>query len=146
MSMSSTLLELPLVTQTPAPVKPRLWMPQTAQFTPAALAEPWGREIHDRVQALGVPIEILKSNRLTNLRGEDARATYMKAKRTLAVVAAAPSASKLQPIPPSADWQFHLAEGCPAHCQYCYLAGSLAPAGYPGVRQPAGDFGQPAEL
>ncbi|MGL4622557.1 MAG: spore photoproduct lyase family protein, partial [Chroococcidiopsis sp.] len=25
----------------------------------------------------------------------------------------------------SADWQFHLAEGCPAHCQYCYLAGSL---------------------
>jgi spore photoproduct lyase len=32
---------------------------------------------------------------------------------------------KLSPIPPSADWQFHLAEGCPAHCQYCYLAGSL---------------------
>ena len=39
---------------------------------------------------------------------------------------AAPGAAKLQPIPPSADWQFHLAEGCPAHCQYCYLAGSLA--------------------
>jgi spore photoproduct lyase len=33
---------------------------------------------------------------------------------------------KLSPIPPSADWQFHLAEGCPAHCQYCYLAGSLS--------------------
>ena len=29
------------------------------------------------------------------------------------------------PSRPSADWQFHLAEGCPAHCQYCYLAGSL---------------------
>ena len=135
--MSSTL-ELPLLSPTLSPVstpslvpvqataKPRLWMPQTAQFTPAALAEPWGRQIHDRVQALGVPIEILKSNRLTNLRGEDARATYNKAKRTLAVVHAAPGAAKLQPIPPSADWQFHLAEGCPAHCQYCYLAGSLA--------------------
>ena len=48
------------------------------------------------------------------------------AKRTLAVVNAAPGASHLQPIPPSADWQFHLAEGCPAHCQYCYLAGSLS--------------------
>jgi spore photoproduct lyase len=33
---------------------------------------------------------------------------------------------KLNPIPPSADWQFHLAQGCPAHCQYCYLAGSLS--------------------
>jgi spore photoproduct lyase len=31
----------------------------------------------------------------------------------------------LQPIPPSADWRLDLAEGCPAHCQYCYLAGSL---------------------
>ena len=27
---------------------------------------------------------------------------------------------------PSADWQFHVAQGCPAHCQYCYLAGSLS--------------------
>ena len=33
---------------------------------------------------------------------------------------------RLQPIPPSADWRFDLAEGCPAHCQYCYLAGSLS--------------------
>ena len=41
------------------------------------------------------------------------------------MVNAPPGAFKLQPIPPSADWQFHLAEGCPAHCQYCYLAGSL---------------------
>ena len=32
---------------------------------------------------------------------------------------------RLEPIPPSADYQFHLAKGCPAHCQYCYLAGSL---------------------
>ncbi|MCY7357049.1 MAG: radical SAM protein, partial [Rudanella sp.] len=35
-------------------------------------------------------------------------------------------------IPPSADWQMNIAEGCPAHCQYCYLAGSLA--GPPVVR------------
>jgi spore photoproduct lyase len=106
--------------------KPQLWMPQKALFTPAALQERWGAQIYDRVEALDIPIEILKQNRLTGLRGEDARATYNTAKRTLAVVTAAPSAARLQPIPPSADWQFHLAEGCPAHCQYCYLAGSLA--------------------
>ena len=101
-------------------------MPQQALFTPASLQEPWGRQIYKRVEALEIPIEILKSNRLTGLRGENDRATYNKAKRTLAIVNAAPGAAKLQPIPPSADWQFHVAEGCPAHCQYCYLAGSLA--------------------
>ena len=106
--------------------KPRLWRPQKALFTPAALEECWGRQIYKRVEALDIPIEVLKHNRLTGLRGEDARTTYNNAKRTLAVVTAAPGTAKLQPIPPSADWQFHLAEGCPAHCQYCYLAGSLA--------------------
>ncbi len=132
--MSITLLEPassapvsgPIPMPISAPIKPRLWMPQTAQFTPAALEQPWGRQILGRVEALGVPIELLKTNRITGLRGEDERATYNKAKRTLAVVTNAPGAAKLQPIPPSADWQFHLAEGCPAHCQYCYLAGSLA--------------------
>jgi spore photoproduct lyase len=44
----------------------------------------------------------------------------------MAVVVAPPSKRTLQPIPPSADWRLDLAEGCPAHCQYCYLAGSLA--------------------
>ncbi len=129
--MTSTLLELPILEPpialvAAAPVKPKLWMPQTALFTPAALDEAWGRQIYERIEALGIPIEVQKSNRLTGLRGEDERATYNKAKRTLAIVNNAPSAAKLQPIPPSADWQFHLAEGCPAHCQYCYLAGSLA--------------------
>ena len=68
----------------------------------------------------------MKTNRLTGLREGSPSEQYVNAKTTLAVVVAPPSATKLQPIPPSADWQFHLAEGCPAHCQYCYLAGSLA--------------------
>ena len=38
---------------------------------------------------------------------------------------APPSKRRLQPIAPSADWRVDLAEGCPAHCSYCYLAGSL---------------------
>ncbi len=104
----------------------RLWMPERVIFTPAALDEPWGRQILARVSALNLPIEELPRNRLTGLRGEDDRQTYDISKRTLAVVTAPPSAFKLSPIPPSADWQFHLAAGCPAHCQYCYLAGSLS--------------------
>ncbi|HEY9626119.1 MAG TPA: radical SAM protein [Coleofasciculaceae cyanobacterium] len=103
----------------------KLWLPDRVIFTPAALEEPWGQQILDRVQSLNLPVEELSRNRLTGLRGETEQETYRLAKRTLAVVNAPPSSFKLSPIPPSADWQFHLAEGCPAHCQYCYLAGSL---------------------
>ena len=66
----------------------------------------------------------LRSDRLPQSPA-DSREAYAWAKTTLAVVVAPPSSRRLQPIPPSADWQFHIARGCPAHCQYCYLAGSL---------------------
>ncbi len=111
---------------------PKLWRPKQAIFTPAALDEEHGQAILGRVEQLGIEVVRAKSNRITGLTGDDVRATYRTAKRTLAVVTAPPSAFKLQPIPPSADWQFHIAEGCPGHCQYCYLAGSLA--GPPVVR------------
>ncbi len=105
------------------PVK--LWMPKRVVFTPDALDEPFGQKMLERVKQYNLPIEILKNNRVTGLRGETERETYKIAKSTLAIVNASPSAFRLRPIPPSADFQFHLAEGCPAHCQYCYLAGSL---------------------
>ena len=110
----------------------RLWMPKRVVFTADALNEPFGQAIYERISGLGLPIEIAKNNRITGLRGADERETYRIAKNTLAVVNAPPSAFKLQPIPPSADWQMNLAEGCPAHCHYCYLAGSLT--GPPVVR------------
>ncbi|MBC8082613.1 MAG: radical SAM protein, partial [Hymenobacter sp.] len=101
-------------------------MPQRVVFTPDALDEEFGQQILARVAAQGLEVELLKSNRLTGLRGDDARATYRTAKNTLAVVKAPAGALRLQPTPPSAHWQLNLAEGCPAHCQYCYLAGSLS--------------------
>ncbi len=122
----------------------RLWMPRRVVFTPDALNEPFGQQIYERISALGLPIEVMKNNRITGLRGADERETYRIAKNTLAIVNAPPSAFKLQPIPPSADWQMNLAEGCPAHCQYCYLAGSLA--GPPVVRAYANRPAMPDEM
>ena len=75
----------------------------------------------ERAAALGAQVVRLDADRLTGLPD-----TYRDAKTTLAIVTASPSRRRLQPIPPSADWRFDLAEGCPAHCSYCYLAGSLA--------------------
>jgi spore photoproduct lyase len=110
----------------------KLWMPKRVLFTADAINEPFGQKIYERVTQLNLPTEILKNNRITGLKGETERETYKIAKTTLAIVKAAPGAYKLMPIPPSADFQFHLAEGCPAHCQYCYLAGSLS--GPPTIR------------
>ncbi len=99
----------------------RPWVPKRVLATPSALAWPYGEAIVSRAAALGAEVVQLKADRLAGL--PDA---YRDAKTTLAVVTASPSRRRLQPIPPSADWRFDLAEGCPAHCQYCYLAGSLA--------------------
>ena len=105
---------------------PKRWIPKRVLIGKAAAAWPLARTIAERASALGSDIVELKADRLEGLRGESARETYVRSKATLAVVVSPPSQRKLQPIPPSADWQFHLARGCPAHCQYCYLAGSLA--------------------
>jgi spore photoproduct lyase len=104
----------------------RLWRPRRVLVTPAALEHVHGRAMVARAEALGLPVERLRANRLTGLGGGDPRRAYAEAKATLALVAAPPTKLRLQPIPPSADWRFDLAEGCPAHCQYCYLAGSLS--------------------
>ena len=81
--------------------------------------------------------EVIHAARLTGLKAATERETYRNAKSTLAVTMAPASALRLQPIPPSADFRLDLATGCPAHCQYCYLAGSLTgPPGHAGLRQP----------
>ena len=104
----------------------RLWTPRRVLVTRSAAEHDHAAEIIRRCEAAGVPqIELLPTDRLSGLQRETERETYAAAKTTLAVVVAPPSARKPQPIPPSADWRIDLARGCPAHCQYCYLAGSL---------------------
>ena len=110
----------------PPPRPARRWTPKRVVVTPAALDHAHGRRIVARVEGLGIEVERLPANLLTGVRGADERRTYALAKATMAIVVSPPSRRRLQPIAPSADWRFDLAEGCPAHCQYCYLAGSLS--------------------
>ncbi|WP_244639537.1 SPL family radical SAM protein [Aureimonas endophytica] len=103
----------------------RLWRPKRVLVTPTALATGHGRAMVARAEALGLAVERLGSDRLGLALPEDPRRAYAAAKSTLAITVAPPSKLKFQPIAPSADWRIDLAEGCPAHCSYCYLAGSL---------------------
>ena len=95
-------------------------------ITRAARGWAHGREIAPRAAELGCEVVELATDRVVMPKASDERAAYKAAKSTLAVVVAPAGKRRLQPIPPSADWRFDLAEGCHAHCQYCYLAGSLA--------------------
>ncbi|MGR3484950.1 MAG: spore photoproduct lyase family protein [Paracoccaceae bacterium] len=101
----------------------RLWRPRRVVILAAARDTPLAARAEDAGRRMGA--EIVHAARLTGLRDDDPREAYRRAKSTLAITMAPPSALKLQPIPPSADWRLDLATGCPAHCQYCYLAGSL---------------------
>ncbi len=103
----------------------RAWRPRRVLITLAAREFAHGRTIVERAAAAGIAVTELPSNQVRLPPQSDDRRAYAEAKATLAVVVAPPSKLKLQPIAPSADWRVDLAEGCPAHCAYCYLAGSL---------------------
>lgn len=102
----------------------RPWRPKRVLVTRSAREWPHGLGIAERCAAAGLEVVELATDRVV-LPDVDPSREYAEAKRTLAVTVAPPSKRRLQPIPPSADWRVDLAEGCPAHCAYCYLAGSL---------------------
>jgi spore photoproduct lyase len=104
----------------------RLWRPRRVVILPAAAETEVARRAARVGAEIGAKVVWAKADRLTGLTSDDPRETYRRAKSTLAIVRAPPSATRFQPIPPSADFRLDLATGCPAHCQYCYLAGSLS--------------------
>ena len=109
----------------PEPRAPATWRPRRVLITRAARDFPHGRAIAERAAAQGIEVIELAGDRLVLAFPDDPRRAYADAKATLAITVAPPSKRRLQPIAPSADWRVDLAEGCPAHCSYCYLAGSL---------------------
>jgi len=107
-----------------------VWRPRRVIVTRAAQGFAHGRAVMARAAAAGIEVVELQGDRLGLDRlgiapADDPARAYREAKATLALVVAPPSKRRLQPIAPSADWRVDLAEGCPAHCSYCYLAGSL---------------------
>lgn len=103
----------------------RPWRPRRLLITRSARAHAHGLAMAERAAEQGIPVVELPNDQVRLSLPEEPRRAYAEAKQTLAVVVAPPSKLKLQPIAPSADWRVDLAEGCPAHCNYCYLAGSL---------------------
>src|SRR3954468_11550052 len=99
-----------MTTALAAPTPSRLWTPSRVLVTRSAAERPHGQRVLARLEAAGIEeIELLRGDRLPNLPGAGARAPFMRATQTLAVLIPAPSNPRLPPIPPSADWRFDLA-------------------------------------
>ena len=103
----------------------RLWMPKHVLVTRSAAELPHGAEIIARCEPPASTTSGCSGDRLTGLTRRDRARGLRPGEAHPRRGRRAAQARKLQPIPPSADWRVDLAEGCPAHCQYCYLAGSL---------------------
>ena len=119
------------------PTEAKLWRPRRVLITPEALALPYGRAMLERAASFGAEVIRLPNNRITGVRGESERQTYALAKTTFAIVISPPGQRKLQPIPPSADWQFHIAQAAPHTASTATLPFTLRAAHHPRLRQPA---------
>lgn len=110
---------------TPREAIQRPWRPNLVLITRSARSWPHGLAMAERAAAMGASVVELPADRVTLPPEPDPKRAYRWAKTTLAIVTASAAQRRLQPIAPSADWRVDLAQGCPAHCTYCYLAGSL---------------------
>ena len=106
----------------------RLWQPKRVLVTRSAYERAHGRTIVDRCTAAGVDdIEVLSGDRLPPLGGDQPQGAVRQSRnRRWPSSSRHPvethNCSPFRPVP-TGGWTS--AEGCPAHCQYCYLAGSL---------------------
>lgn len=98
----------------------KLFMPERVIFDPASLEYPLGQKIYGYFK--DKPSVIIKAGPRTAagfIAGTTSAEKYVQAKRTLLVTVS--RIKKLDVCRPSADYQFSLVSGCPAHCEYCYL-------------------------
>jgi spore photoproduct lyase len=105
------------------------FVPVRAFFEPAALDYPLGRELHDQLEAMKIPILSTGThNRVTGIPGKTPGEAYREAKRTLVV--GVRKTADFAPCKPSAHFQLPLNTSCPGMCEYCYLATTLGKRPY----------------
>ncbi len=97
-----------------------LWQPHRVYFEPAAKDTTVGKRVQQYCKENNIPIlETTSHNQVRGIPGEDEKAKYAAAKKTLIV--GMKRSLKFDVCRPSADYQFSLMTNCPGTCEYCYL-------------------------
>lgn len=98
----------------------QLFVPDYVFVEPGALDYPLGRELYERFQREGIPIQMTTShNQVRKIPGDTDVEKYRNAKRTLVI--GVRKTLTFETSKPSAEYAIPLATGCAAHCHYCYL-------------------------
>ncbi|WP_350342639.1 spore photoproduct lyase [Proteinivorax tanatarense] len=105
-----------------------MYKPSRAFFHKESLDYEKGKKIYNKLRDEGIEIDVLKSNRVTNIPGATPSEAYSEAKRTLVV--AVRKTTNFQTCKPSAHYQLPLVTSCPGLCQYCYLQTTLGKKPY----------------
>lgn len=107
----------------------RPFWPEQVFIEEAALGYALGAELSRRFAARGVPVEVVRPRqRIAGRRGGSPGEGYRQAKKILVVGVRRDLAFRT--CRPSADYEVPVVSGCPAGCEYCYLATSLGARPY----------------
>ncbi|MFS1513437.1 spore photoproduct lyase [Chengkuizengella sp. SCS-71B] len=105
------------------------FIPQLVYFEPNALEYPFGKQLFDKFNDMGLEIRKTTShNQVRNIPGDSELEKYRVAKSTLVV--GIRKTLKFDSSKPSAEYAIPLATGCMGHCHYCYLQTTLGSKPY----------------
>lgn len=95
------------------------YQPKRVLFEKKSLDYPLGRDLYELFKDEKIEVEILKSNRVTQIPGGSALNQYVEGKNTLVIRVR--KNQEFQSCKPSAHFQLPLLSGCAGKCEYCYL-------------------------
>lgn len=105
------------------------FIPQLVYIEPRALDYPFGIELKEKFEKMGIEIrETTSHNQVRNIPGENENQKYRNAKATLVV--GVRKTLKFDTSKPSAEYAIPLATGCMGHCHYCYLQTTMGDKPY----------------
>ncbi|KNF08120.1 spore photoproduct lyase SplG [Gottschalkia purinilytica] len=96
-----------------------IYIPKRVLFEEKSLDYELGDKLYMTFKQKGVPITILKANRVTGIPGDTPSKLYVEGKNTLVVRVR--KKGEFQTCKPSAHYQLPLLSGCTGKCEYCYL-------------------------
>ena len=95
------------------------FVPRQVFIEKEALDYKLGKSLYEVFEKQEIPIEVLKTNRVTFLSGKTPQEKYELGKKSLVI--GVRRTLEFQTCKPSAHYQLPLVTGCIGKCEYCYL-------------------------
>lgn len=95
------------------------YIPKRVLFEEKSLDYPLGKNLYELFRDKETDVQVLRSNRVTQIPSGSALNQYSEGKNTLVIRVR--KKQEFQSCKPSAHYQLPLVSGCSGKCEYCYL-------------------------